>query len=172
MFVYDAQIASQPDAVQAVLDRPAPPRLDPARPLIFAGLGTSLHAARVAAAWAGYPAQALDAHELALRLPIPRGRPVVAGTPGGAGPVPGAGPAEGPGGGAGRAPVRPRGGGGGPPGRTGGLLGEAGGRGGGAARAGLRRAAAALDRRGAAAAPRRRSRPPLRRRPRPLTAVT
>src|SRR5260370_303107 len=86
MFVYDAQIASQPDAVQAVLDRPAPPRLDPARPLIFAGLGTSLHAARVAAAWAGYPAQALDAHELALRLPIPRGAQVVVVTHGGSGP--------------------------------------------------------------------------------------
>jgi glucosamine--fructose-6-phosphate aminotransferase (isomerizing) len=86
MFVYDAQIASQPDAVQAVLDRAAPPRLDPARPLIFAGLGTSLHAARVAAAWAGYPAQALDAHELALRLPIPRGAQVVVVTHGGRGP--------------------------------------------------------------------------------------
>src|SRR5204863_4091471 len=71
-FIFDDQIASQPAAVQAVLDRPAPPRLDPSKPVIFAGLGTSLHAARVAAAWAGFPAQALDAHELALRLPIPR----------------------------------------------------------------------------------------------------
>src|SRR5258708_1686076 len=96
MFVFDAQIASQPDAVQAVLDRPAPPRLDPARPLIFAGLGTSLHAARVAAAWAGYPAQALDAHELALRLPIPRGAQVVVVTHGGRGPFPAAGPAKAP----------------------------------------------------------------------------
>ena len=85
-FLYDEQIESQPDAVQAVLDRPAPPRLDPARPLIFAGLGTSLHAARVAAAWAGFPAQAIDAHELALRLPIPSAAQVVVVTHGGTGP--------------------------------------------------------------------------------------
>lgn len=85
-FVFDEQIASQPDAVQAVLDRPAPPLLDLAQPLIFAGLGTSLHAARVAAAWAGFPAQALDAHELALRLPIPRGTQVIVVTHGGKGP--------------------------------------------------------------------------------------
>lgn len=84
-FVYDEQIASQPEAVQAALERPAPP-LDLAKPLIFAGLGTSLHAARVAAAWAGFPAAALDAHELALRLPIPREAQVVVVTHGGKGP--------------------------------------------------------------------------------------
>lgn len=84
-FLYDAQIAAQPDAVQAALDRDAP-RLDLARPLLFAGLGTSLHAARVAAAWAGFPARALDAHQLALRLPIPRGAQVVVVSHGGGGP--------------------------------------------------------------------------------------
>ncbi len=84
-FLYDAQIEAQPDAVQAALDRDAP-RLDLSRPLLFAGLGTSLHAARVAAAWAGFPAQAIDAHELALRLPIPRGAQVVVVSHGGTGP--------------------------------------------------------------------------------------
>jgi glutamine---fructose-6-phosphate transaminase (isomerizing) len=76
-FRYDEQIEAQPDAVQAVLERAAP-RLDPSRPLVFSGQGSSLHAARVAAAWAGYPAQAIDAHELALRIPIPVGAQVIA----------------------------------------------------------------------------------------------
>jgi glucosamine--fructose-6-phosphate aminotransferase (isomerizing) len=76
-FVYDAQIESQPDAVEAVLRRPAP-RLDPARPLLFCGQGTSFHAARIGAAWAGYPAQAFESHDLALRLAIPKGAQVVA----------------------------------------------------------------------------------------------
>jgi len=75
--LYDAQIESQPDAVEAVLRRPAP-RLLPSRPLLFCGQGTSLHAARMAAAWAGYPAQALDSHDLALRTGIPAGAQVVA----------------------------------------------------------------------------------------------
>ena len=85
-FAFDEQIESQPDAVQAVVERPAPPRLDPSRPLLFAGLGTSLHACRVAAAWAGFPAAALDAHELALRLTVPRDAQVVVVTHGGKGP--------------------------------------------------------------------------------------
>ena len=59
-FHYDMQIESQPDAVEAVLRRPVP-RLDSTRPLLFCGQGTSLHAARVAAAWAGYPALAVEA---------------------------------------------------------------------------------------------------------------
>jgi glutamine---fructose-6-phosphate transaminase (isomerizing) len=75
-FLYDAQIESQPDAVEAVLRRPVP-RLDPSRPLLFCGQGTSLHAARIAAAWAGYPAQALDSHDVALRTGIPAGAQVV-----------------------------------------------------------------------------------------------
>lgn len=84
-FAYDEQILSQPDAVASVLARPAP-ALSLREPLIFSGLGTSLHAARVAAAWAGFPAAAIDAHELALRLPIPRGAQVVVVTHGGKGP--------------------------------------------------------------------------------------
>lgn len=83
-FRYDDQIASQPGAVEAVLRRPAP-LLDLARPVIFAGQGTSLHAARIAAAWAGFPAQAFEAHDLALRLPIPPGAQVVAVSHSGAG---------------------------------------------------------------------------------------
>jgi glutamine---fructose-6-phosphate transaminase (isomerizing) len=75
-FLYDAQIESQPDAVEAVLRRPVP-RLDPSRPLLFCGQGTSLHAARIAAAWAGYPAQAIDSHDLALRRGIPGGAQIV-----------------------------------------------------------------------------------------------
>ncbi|HWT85560.1 MAG TPA: hypothetical protein VN177_07290 [Myxococcales bacterium] len=76
-FLYDEQIESQPDAIQAVLGRAAP-RLDRLRPLLFSGQGSSLHAARVAAAWAGYPARAVEAHELAFRVPIPAGAQVVA----------------------------------------------------------------------------------------------
>ena len=76
-FLFDEQIASQPGAVEAVLARPDPPPLDRSRPLLFSGSGTSLHACRVAAAWAGYPAQAVDAHDLALRVPIPRDAQVV-----------------------------------------------------------------------------------------------
>jgi glucosamine--fructose-6-phosphate aminotransferase (isomerizing) len=67
-FAFDEQIASQPDAVQAVLEGARPPEIDPARPVLFAGQGTSLHACRVAAAWAS--GRAVDAHELALLLPI------------------------------------------------------------------------------------------------------
>ena len=76
-FQYDAQIESQASAVEVVLQRPAP-RLDPARPLLFSGQGSSFHAARVAAAWAGYPACAVEAHDLALRVPIPADAQVVA----------------------------------------------------------------------------------------------
>src|SRR5438067_1599714 len=66
-----------PGALAVVLQRPAP-RLDPARPLLFSGQGSSFHAARVAAAWAGYPACAVEAHDLALRVPIPADAQVVA----------------------------------------------------------------------------------------------
>jgi len=76
-FLYDEQIESQPDAVQAVLGR-STPRLDRSRFLLFSGQGSSLHAARVAAALAGYPARAVEAHELAIRVAIPAGTQVVA----------------------------------------------------------------------------------------------
>lgn len=72
-FAFDGQIASQADAVREVLARIEVPRLDPARPVIFAGTGTSLHACRVAAYWTAElsagrirPA-ALETHEYALR---------------------------------------------------------------------------------------------------------
>jgi glucosamine--fructose-6-phosphate aminotransferase (isomerizing) len=76
-FAYDAQIESQPDAVEAVLRRPAA-RLDPSRPVLFCGQGTSFHAARVAAAWAGYPAHAFESHDVALRVAIPAEAQLVA----------------------------------------------------------------------------------------------
>ncbi len=75
-FAFDDQIASQPAAVRAALERGGVPVLDAARPVVFAGLGSSLHACRIAAAWLAElsggksRAAALDAHELALRLPL------------------------------------------------------------------------------------------------------
>lgn len=88
-FAYDEQICSQPDAVSAVLGRKPPPPLEADRPMIFAGLGTSLHACRVAARWAqqtlGASAVAIDAHELALSLPIGRGDQVIVVSHGGTG---------------------------------------------------------------------------------------
>jgi glutamine---fructose-6-phosphate transaminase (isomerizing) len=70
-FALDDQIASQPDAVAGMLDTDVP-RLDARRPIVFTGIGTSLHAARVAAAWVWLVsdgqvrASAVDAHDLAL----------------------------------------------------------------------------------------------------------
>jgi glucosamine--fructose-6-phosphate aminotransferase (isomerizing) len=58
--------------VAALLATDEVPALDPARPIVFTGIGTSLHACRIAAGWvrlltggAVRPA-ALDAHDLAL----------------------------------------------------------------------------------------------------------
>lgn len=51
-FAFDDQIASQSKAVRDVLDSIEVPRLDPKRPVVFAGIGTSLHAAKVAGYWA------------------------------------------------------------------------------------------------------------------------
>lgn len=72
-FHLDEQIAAQPEAVRRVLEGDAPPvALDPGRPLLLTGEGTSLHAARVAAAWVGLlsagavRAHAVEAHSLAL----------------------------------------------------------------------------------------------------------
>lgn len=48
---YRQQVLSQPAAVAAALARTDPPKLDPSRPLIFTGVGTSLHACQVAASW-------------------------------------------------------------------------------------------------------------------------
>jgi glucosamine--fructose-6-phosphate aminotransferase (isomerizing) len=69
---FDQHVAEQPDAVRAVLTAGPVPRLDPARPVLFTGIGTSLHACRVAAAWVRelsggrVHTAALDAHDLAL----------------------------------------------------------------------------------------------------------
>ncbi|MGX9394023.1 SIS domain-containing protein (plasmid) [Nitrobacteraceae bacterium UC4446_H13] len=51
-FAFDDQIASQFGAVRDVLNSINVPQLDPKRPVIFAGIGTSLHAAKVAGYWA------------------------------------------------------------------------------------------------------------------------
>jgi glutamine---fructose-6-phosphate transaminase (isomerizing) len=74
-FALDDQIAAQPDEVARIIDRD-PPRLDTGRPILFAGIGTSLHAARIAAAWTWLVsggrarAHAVDAHDLALCYPL------------------------------------------------------------------------------------------------------
>lgn len=71
-FHLDDQIAAQPAAVRAVLARELPTPLDPERPVLFAGEGTSLHACRIAAAWISmlsggrHRPQAVDSHSLAL----------------------------------------------------------------------------------------------------------
>ncbi len=82
-FAYDEQIASQADAVAAVLGSVEVPDLDPALPLLFTGIGTSLHACRVAAYWAHEISggrlnpPALEAHELALHGSIRPGDQIV-----------------------------------------------------------------------------------------------
>jgi glucosamine--fructose-6-phosphate aminotransferase (isomerizing) len=74
-FALDDQIAAQPDVVADVLGRVVP-ALDPRRPIVFSGIGTSLHAARVAAAWTWLAsggrvrAAAIDPHDLALGYPL------------------------------------------------------------------------------------------------------
>jgi glucosamine--fructose-6-phosphate aminotransferase (isomerizing) len=74
-FALDDQIAAQPDAVAAIISRAVPP-LDARRPIVLTGIGTSLHAAEVAAAWTWLVsggrvrATAIDAHHLALCYPL------------------------------------------------------------------------------------------------------
>ncbi|MER6343561.1 SIS domain-containing protein [Streptomyces sp. NPDC001595] len=71
---FDQHVAEQPAVVEGLLDLDpaALPRLDPERPLVLAGIGTSLHACRIAATWvrrlSGGRVRpvALDAHDLAL----------------------------------------------------------------------------------------------------------
>jgi len=75
-FAHDEQIASQPAAVQEALGRIEAPALDPARPVIFTGIGTSLHAGRIAAQWTAILSggavrpHAVEAHDLAGRAPL------------------------------------------------------------------------------------------------------
>lgn len=68
---FDQHVAQQPDVAAALLDTELP-ALDPDRPVVFTGIGTSLHACRIAATWTRIvtggrvrPA-AIDAHDLAL----------------------------------------------------------------------------------------------------------
>lgn len=81
-FALDGQIAAQPAMVADLLTRDVP-RLDGERPIVFTGIGTSLHAARIAAAWTWrlsggrIRAAAVDAHDLALCYPLGAGDQVV-----------------------------------------------------------------------------------------------
>ncbi|HEY6539225.1 MAG TPA: SIS domain-containing protein [Candidatus Dormibacteraeota bacterium] len=77
-FAFDDQVAGQADAVAQVLSSAEVPALDPSRPLIFSGVGTSLHACRVAAYWVAELSSgrirplALESSDLALHGPIRR----------------------------------------------------------------------------------------------------
>lgn len=69
---FDQHVAEQPATVEELLDLSGIPRLGPDRPVVLTGIGTSLHACRVAATWVRRltggrlrPA-ALDAHDLSL----------------------------------------------------------------------------------------------------------
>lgn len=82
-FAFDEQVAGQARAVADALGSVEVPALDRGRPLLFAGIGTSLHACQVAAYWTAElsggrvrPA-ALEAHELALHGQIRPGDQVV-----------------------------------------------------------------------------------------------
>ncbi|MFI7002708.1 SIS domain-containing protein [Nocardia sp. NPDC050175] len=71
MTAFDKHIAEQPDVINALLEAELPV-LDPDRPLIFTGVGSSMHACRIAEAWVRClgrgpaPATAIEAHDLAL----------------------------------------------------------------------------------------------------------
>lgn len=75
-FAYDDQVNSQPAAVRDVLARVDVPALDPRRPLVLTGIGTSFHACRVAAEWVTELSGgrirpwAVQAHELGLHGPL------------------------------------------------------------------------------------------------------
>ncbi|MFB2551377.1 SIS domain-containing protein [Ensifer soli] len=74
-FNVDRQIAAIPEVVDGLLGMEVP-ALDPARPILFTGIGTSLHAARVAAGWIAMLTggrvrpQALDAHDVGTFVPL------------------------------------------------------------------------------------------------------
>jgi len=75
-FSYDTQIASCQKVVAELLEGVAPPSLDPSRPILFSGIGTSLHAARIAAEWVTRLSHGevrpipIDAHDLGTTAPI------------------------------------------------------------------------------------------------------
>lgn len=69
---FDRHVANQPDTVQSLLETLEPLALDPDRPLVLSGIGTSLHACRVAAHWVRALSKgrlrpaAIDSHDLSL----------------------------------------------------------------------------------------------------------
>lgn len=75
-FNLDRQIASAPQALREILDSVDVPQLDPSRPIIITGIGTSLHAARVAAEWITWLSdgkirvRAVDAHDVGTWVPL------------------------------------------------------------------------------------------------------
>ncbi|HUY24416.1 MAG TPA: SIS domain-containing protein [Candidatus Saccharimonadales bacterium] len=82
-FAYDDQVASQGQAVAETLGSVEVPQLDRHRPLLFTGIGTSLHACRVAAYWVAElsggrlrPA-AIEAQDLALHGDVRSGDQIV-----------------------------------------------------------------------------------------------
>lgn len=72
-FALDDQIASQPQAVRDALAAVDVPQLDPERPVVFTGIGTSFHAAQVAGYWATELSggrirpRVVEAHDYGLR---------------------------------------------------------------------------------------------------------
>jgi len=82
-FAFDDQVASQGQAVAVTLGSVEVPTLDRDRPLLFTGIGTSLHACRVAAYWVAElsggrlrPA-AIEAQDLALHGDVRPGDQIV-----------------------------------------------------------------------------------------------
>jgi glucosamine--fructose-6-phosphate aminotransferase (isomerizing) len=75
-FNLDRQIASAPQALREILDGVDVPQLDPSRPIIITGIGTSLHAASVAAGWITWLSggrirvRAVDAHDVGTWVPL------------------------------------------------------------------------------------------------------
>jgi len=69
---FDRHVAEQPAVVEGLLATDEAPALDPARPVVLTGIGTSLHACRVAADWIDIVSEghvratAVNAHDLAL----------------------------------------------------------------------------------------------------------
>ncbi len=80
---YRAQVASQPEAIAHALQHTQPVPLDPGRPMVFTGVGTSLHACKVAATWVGALTEgrlrptAVDAMELAISGGVRRDEQVI-----------------------------------------------------------------------------------------------
>lgn len=80
---YRAQVGSQPDAIARVLADTRVPTLDADLPLVFTGIGSSLHACATAAAWAvavtggRIRPTAVDAHDLVLSGGVRRGEQLV-----------------------------------------------------------------------------------------------